>query len=302
MAKKPKIESNFKPQVDLPQSKVAPADIKTGYYSAEKGGYYDEKSGQLYPTSNPNFVPGAVKMGADKSMSGIQYKTEEDRKKFEAYDTLLARQQELQQNKAMAVEATQPPQVTQEDVSKAVPQETILENVQTGGAAVGGLISGGLAGAGTGAAIGSVVPGIGTAIGAGVGAVAGAIVGAVGGAYTSITLDKRGDVKQARKVASIANTNFGQTIDALNAGIISKDEALKRWKRDKISLYAARENLKRDTDTKLDRFLSGGVDELADTNGFVDDLNEIYENEFALALMQPNPQNIKYSYNRETEE
>jgi hypothetical protein len=42
--------------------------------------------------------------------------------------------------------------------------------------------------------------------------------------------------------------------------------------------------------------LSGGADEMAQADDYVRDLETIYELEFAMALMQPNPSNIKYRY------
>lgn len=189
------------------------------------------------------------------------------------------------------------PLLTEQDILNAVPQETGLENLQAGGAGVAGGVAGGFGGALLGAKIGGiggtfVTPGIGTAIGA----VGGAIVGLAGGAYTKISLDKRNDIKQAKKVGTIAYTNFGQTTDALNAGKITRDQAIKRWNEDRISLYAARRNLQRDTSTDLNRFLSGGADELAQIEDYIRDLETFKTQEFLTALENPNPKNIKYIY------
>lgn len=265
-----------------------------GYYDKAKGGYVTQ-DGKLYSTNNPNFKPGLVTQVAPNA----GYKTAEDRKKFEAYDQLVAQRQEALNNQAMAEQAAQTPQITRQDMLEAVPQNTLLDQgTAIGAGAATGIGAGILAGAKAGALLGTAAaPGVGTAIGAVVGVGAG-----IGAYYTKIGFSKRGDIKQADKVAGIAKTNFGQTIDALNAGYISKDVALERWKEDKISLYAAYANLKKDTSTNLDRFLGGGSDELAKVEDYISDLNNIYENEFALALMKPNPQNIKYSYNRESVE
>lgn len=185
----------------------------------------------------------------------------------------------------------QPPQITEQDILNAVPKNTLLEQgTAIGAGTTAGVGAGILAGAKAGSILGTAVsPGVGTAIGTVAGAVAG-----IGTYYVKIRASKRGDVKQAAKVAKTANTNFGQTIDALNAGLISHDVALKRWNEDKVALYAAQTNLKRDTDTNLDRFLSEGSDELVQVNDYIRDLETIYTNEFMLAYSQPNPQNIKY--------
>jgi len=217
----------------------------------------------------------------------------------------LAKQQATQQQNDLATaqgQAKTQPTITEADILKAVPQEDLLNKGQAIGAGIIGAGAGGFAGAGigakTGALLGSAIaPGVGTAIGA----IGGALIGGIGAAYTKIALDKRKDVSQAVKVAQIANTNFGQTIDALNAGLISHEEALRRWNEDKVSLYAAYANLKRETANDLDRFLSGGADELALTEDYIRDLQDIYTTEFLLAYSNPNPKNIKY-LNLNTEE
>lgn len=201
----------------------------------------------------------------------------------------IAQQETLTQAQAQIKPGS--PQITEQDISKAVPQTKLLDQgTAIGAGAATGIGAGILAGAKAGSLLGTAVaPGVGTAIGAAVGVIAG-----VGAYYSKISLSKRNDVKQAIKVAKTANTNFGQTIDALNAGLISHDEALKRWNEDKVSLYAAQANLKRDTDTNLDKFLSGGADELVQVQDYVRDLETIYQTEFMLAFAQPNPSNIKY--------
>jgi hypothetical protein len=295
---------NRNPSTEPTQTNVNAA----GYYDKAKGGYVTS-DGKLYPTNNQNFVPGQLgeptnKIIFDKNSVNVNGKQMtrqeyENYNRFSAYDQLVAQRQEALNNQAMAEQAAQTPQITQQDMLEAVPQNTLLDQgTAIGAGAATGIGAGILAGAKAGALLGTAAaPGVGTVIGAVVGVGAG-----IGAYYTKIGFSKRGDIKQADKVAGIAKTNFGQTIDALNAGYISKDVALERWKEDKISLYAAYANLKKDTSTNLDRFLGGGSDELAKVEDYISDLNNIYENEFALALMQPNPQNIKYSYNRESVE
>jgi hypothetical protein len=274
------------------------ADYK-GQYSDKAGGYVT-KEGKLYPTTNPNFAPDKIPAGLTPTPLYNGYKNVEEQKKFQGYDKGVQAAEKQQQAQQAVTQAQQPTEITQQDILNAVPQETGLEMAQVAGGAIGGAIGGATGGAGIGAGIGALLApataGASIPVGAAIGGTVGGAIGLIGGAYGVITADKRGDVKQASKVGKIANTNFGQTIDALNSGIITKDEALTRWRNDKTSLYAAQANLKRDTDGSLDRFLSGGADEMALVEGYVYDLETIYQLEFEMALMQPNPNNIKYRY------
>jgi len=221
--------------------------------------------------------------GALAGLSGTR-----EQKDVQAIEQQLAQEQAQQQ-----VQATEP-MVTEADIAEAVPQTPFLDQSTAIGA---GVATAGATALGTaaltaklGAMAGTAIaPGIGTAIGAGAGLIAG-----IGAYYTKIGFSKRGDVKQAKKVADIANRNFGQTIDSLNAGDITKDVALKRWREDKKSLFAAYRNLERDTNSQLDKWLSGGADELAVVTDYIQDLEEIYENEFILALAAPDPNRIRY--------
>jgi hypothetical protein len=255
-------------------------------FNPDKTVTYKTKDGVTYNLSPEEYKAILAREGAGSGGG----KTTQKVKELEAVQGGALQRADSQ---IMTQEAAQTPQITEQDILNAVPQENLLEQGTAIGAGVGtGIGAGILAGAKAGSILGTAVaPGVGTAIGA----VVGTIVG-VGAYFTKISYDKRQDVQQAKKVAAIANKNFGQTIDALNAGIITKDEAMKRWKNDKISLYAAYANLKKDTSTDLDRFLSNGADELAEVMGFIDDLNTIYDKEFALALIQPNPNSIKYNY------
>jgi hypothetical protein len=202
------------------------------------------------------------------------------------------------------IQPLEEPQVTEADVERVVPQEPGLEKAS---AAISGLAAAVPAGFGAAAAatkIGgmlgtAVAPGVGTAIGAGVGLLAG-----IGTFYVKMGLDKRQDVQQAFKVSKIATKNFQQTIDALNAGLISQETALERFKEDTITLYAARENLKRETDRDLNRFLSGGADELANVEDRILDLQQTYIPKFYLALANPNPNRINLAdyYSQDKEE
>lgn len=198
-----------------------------------------------------------------------------------------ARQQEVvQQQQAVQEELTQQPNITEQDILAAVPQEPIPEAIKTLGAGVGAGTAV-LAGGGGALGLGGVAAAVGST---GVGLLALGVAAVA--AYGVISYEKRQDVKQAKKVAQTATSNFTQITNALNAGTISKEEAIRRFKESKVALYAAQANLKRETDKDLDRFLSGGADEMTVVNDQVDDLESIYTQAFLQALAAPNPANI----------
>lgn len=286
-------------QAQIARQQELPVETPTPKPTNQDQVFRDQESGNISGVT----IGGKTYLGlnpkdVEKMTAAKQAKTQGGPATMAFEQQALANRQAIQQSQVLSEAQGQvkgTPQLTEQDILNAVPQETALENAQAGIAGVAGGVAGGFGGAALGAKAGALLgtalaPGVGTAIGAGLGA----IVGAIGAAYTKITLDKRGDVKQAMKVAKIANTNFGQTIDALNAGLISKDEAIRRWQEDKINLYAAQINLKRETSNDLNRFLSGGADELAQIEDYVRDLQTIYTTEFLLALSAPNPQNIRY--------
>jgi hypothetical protein len=210
----------------------------------------------------------------------------------EAKDVQAIEEQFAQEQAQQQVQEIQP-MVTEADIEEAVPQTPLLDQGTAIGAGVTTGVGTALGTAALAAKVGGLAGTFGGPLGVGIGAAAGFVTG-IGAYYTKIAFSKRGDVKQAKKVADIANRNFGQTIDALNAGIITRDVALKRFKEDKTSLYAAHANLKRETNSQLDKWLSGGADELAEIEDYIQDLNQIYENEFILALAAPDPNRIRY--------
>jgi len=304
-----KKKSAFETAVEANKPKPAPEATVTPTGNKIRGQeeLIVESGGKKYPTTNPDFRPdanaeqitfkqgGGVEIIPVGSTTPIQLTKEEYNTSQGGAGNVTNKVKELQNPPQQIPNVTGQPNLTPEDISGAVPQSPLLENTVTGASAIGGAISG----AGAGAGIGSIVPGVGTLVGG----VVGGVAGLIGGAYTKITIAKRGDVKQAKKVATTANTNFGQTIDALNAGQIDHATALKRWNEDKVALYAARANLKRDTATSLKRFLSGGADELVQVNDYIRDLETIYNNEFLQAYVQPDKNKIKYlNQTPETEE
>lgn len=294
-----------------------------GRFDEKRGGFVTD-SGEFYPTGIKSFVPGRVPIdrktvvnedgtitvtaanGNSLTFNRKDYNQtflKGDPSLFSLPNNAQLQQQQIeaqaQQNLQTAQGLQGAPQLTEQDILNAVPQEPGFENLQAGAAGIGAGITGIGGGAALGAAIGTItLPGIGTVSGALLGGIAGGVLGSIGGAYTPITADARGDVKQAKKVGQIANTNFGQTIDSLNAGLITPEVALQRWKKDRTALYAARANLKRSTQTDLDRFISGGADELAQIEDYILDFENIYTNEFNIALASPNPAAVKYIYQK----
>jgi len=271
--KKPEVETNY--TSDTPQ-------LQGGTY---QGGTMNRKEFEAYKSALGFSGSGMLTEGVKGALSQTKGTRE--------FNQAQAQQQQTEAQ-MLGQEIQGKPMVTQQDIEEAVPQTPFLDQSTALGA---GVATAGATALGTaaltaklGAMAGTAIaPGIGTAIGAGAGLIAG-----IGAYYTKISFSKRGDVKQAKKVADIANRNFGQTIDALNAGLITRDVALKRFKEDKTSLYAAHANLKRDTNSQLDKWLSGGADELAQIDDYIQDLNQIYENEFILALAAPDSNRIRY--------
>jgi hypothetical protein len=260
--------------------------------------------GGFYPNENPfatdNFSGIQIIEGKNGTIYSIPIKKSEAgimQKTNTVQEQALAnrRTASQEQNNQLINSITGEPNLTEQDLLNAVPQEPGLENLQAGLAGAGGGLAGALGGAGIGAGIGAL-GGPAAPISVPAFAIGGAIVGLIGGAYTKISLDKRGDVTQAKKVAGIAYKNLGQTTDALNSGLITRDVAVKRWNEDRITLYAARANLQRETQKDLNRFLSGGADELAMLQDYINDLETFKKQEFLMALENPNAANVKYIY------
>ena len=177
-----------------------------------------------------------------------------------------------------------------QNVGQLTPEQQNLDVVKGEGivgqaATLGGGIVGGLAGAKYGAAAGTfIAPGLGTAIGA----AAGGLGGFVGGAFTKISYSKRQDVKQANKVYLTSKSNINWIINQVNAGKLDSITAVQMFNDEKANIYSAEKNLKQDTDSNLDRFLSGGADEQASVESYIRLLPEV-ENMLRIAMIKPNP-------------
>ena len=161
--------------------------------------------------------------------------------------------------------------------------------------AAGGGIAGALGGAGTGAAIGagigSIIPGVGTAVGALGGGIIGGIAGGIGGVFTKVSYDKRQDVKQAYAVFTTSKSNMSWIINEVNAGRMSAAQAALMWDEELANFSSAERNLKKDTKTNLNRFLSGGADEASKLEAFRRRLPYL-QMQLELAILNPDPGKI----------
>jgi len=184
--------------------------------------------------------------------------------------------------------AATPEQIAQ--IGTLTPEQKNLNVVQGEGAigniAAGGAgLAGGVIGAKFGAGVGTLItPGVGTVIGG----VIGGVAGAVGGAFTKISADKRQDVKTAYATGLGANNNMDWIINQVNAGKLGAAQAIDMWDEELANLYSAERNLKKETSTNLNRFISGGTDEMAK----IEKLKRRLEQKEALliqALQNPNP-------------
>lgn len=156
------------------------------------------------------------------------------------------------------------------------------------GATAAGGIGGAIGGAGAGAALGSVIPGIGTTIGG----IAGGIIGGTGGTLTKISLSQKQDVKQAFKTFKGAKGNFAWIINKVNSGeITSVNQAVQMWDEELANFLAAERGMKELTSNDLNRFLSGGTDEMREIEAYKRRLPELQQ-ELITALMNPNPNKI----------
>lgn len=151
--------------------------------------------------------------------------------------------------------------------------EGIVGATATGLAAVGG--------AKAGASLGS----LGGPIGTGVGAAAGAL----GAVATKMTFQAKQDVKNANVLYKNAKANMGDIITAVNQGLLSPAQAVIAFNEAKADIMLAHMYLKQLTDDDLNRFLSGGLDELTALETWTRVNIPIAEQELMLAIANPNP-------------
>lgn len=195
--------------------------------------------------------------------------------------------QTAQEQQASQAIQTLGQQTAEQQNRNVVRGEGIVGQAVTAGAG----IAGGIAGAKAGAALGAVAAPFTGGASIPVGAAIGAVGGAIGGTYTKIGFQKRQDVKQALTVYTQAKSNMGWILTETNAGRLSPAQASELWSEQLANLNSAERNLKQDTDTNLDRFLSGGSDELAKVTGFKQRV-PFLQTQLAMAMLKPNPNSI----------
>lgn len=191
----------------------------------------------------------------------------------------MMRQQGEAAQAAMAQLGLTPEQMQRQVVSG----EGVAGGIAAGAAGLTGALGGVGTAAGIGAALGSTVPVAGT--------IAGAVVGAVIGAYTKISISKKQDVKEAFTNYNAAKSNLDWIINNVNNGVLSPQQAVELWDDNLATIYAAQRALKKETSTSLKRFLSGGSDEMAKIDAYVQRL-PFNQALLVQALQTPNPSKI----------
>lgn len=261
-----------------------------GGYDPAKGGYVDA-SGNLYPTTNPNFKPGQT--GAiTPTFEG--YKNLEEQKKFQAYDQQVqqVQQQEELQNAVSQIGLT--PQEIAAAQAKATEAPVDLGQAATAGAVgvapglLGGIATGIAAGAIGGAAAGTAVaPGVGTVALGAVGAVAGLLVGI----KNNIAKQQRGEIASTKKVLTTAKSDMRQL-----ATLASKDPAnaamyIELYDQRLSQVYTAQRKLKLETSGNLNKFMEDGTSELAEFDLFLQPggTADIYKQKLQMALLSGVP-------------
>lgn len=165
--------------------------------------------------------------------------------------------------------------------------EGLVGTAQEAGAGFGGA----LAGAGTGAAIGSIAGPPGTIIGGGVGAV----IGGASAVTTKMSFSKKQEVKNANTLYKNAKSNMGKIITAVNKGSITPEDAIIQFNQQKEDIALAKRHLKMETQSSLDRFLSGGMEELIALESWEAYNIPVAEQGLRNAILNPNP-NISVSF------
>jgi len=282
------------------QNTATSQPTQTGSYDAAKGGYVTDK-GQLYPTNNPKFVPGAtgqpgtsIEFTKDnmvivdgKTLTREQYAQQQ---RDQPYTDAVAKEQQRQEQQQNVSQLG----LSQQEIQQAQMQATEAP-IDKGQAFTAGLaniapsLAGGAAG---GAAIGAIG-------GAGVGAIPGAVIGGVGGAITgflngiraNIKSQQSGEIASTKKTLTAAKTNMRQL-----ATLASKDPAnaaqyVELYNQQLANVYRAQAKLKLETQGNLNAFMEDGTQDLAEFELFLEDggLATIYEQRLAMALMSGAP-------------
>jgi len=192
-------------------------------------------------------------------------------------------QEQIQALEVLGTGSTETQAQTEEFLAQG---EGAFSQAKALGAAAAGLTGGAALGAGVGALGGPFAP-----ITIPAGAAIGGVTGALGGYFGSISFEKKQDVKNSMSVYTGSKSNMMWIINQVNSGRMSGAQASEMFNEEKTNFYVARDNLKKLTDGNLDRFLSGGVDDLAKVYAFEDRLPFMQE-QLAQAILMPDPNKI----------
>lgn len=171
-----------------------------------------------------------------------------------------------------------------EDIGQNVPELQPDSNTGEHALTIASALGGAGAGALAGAALAPATAGASVPIGAGIGLLT-SVLGKVG-------LAKRNDVAEARNNFVNARGNIKAIIQATNQGILDPIDAVSMYNQQLASINLAERQLKELTDNDLDKFLSGGKDELADIQSFRQ-IQDIYQRRLQEAIIAPNPNAVQ---------
>lgn len=282
------------------QSKAPTTTQPNGKYDATKGGYVTE-TGQLYPTKEPNFVPGATgKPGTSieftkdnnvvvdgKTMTRQEYDRQRNNKSY--YADVAQAQQAQQIQQAVSQIGLSPQEIAQAQAQATEAPIDLGQAATAGGAKViPSAITG--AGVGLGAAIGggaiagtAVAPGVGTAIGAGVGLLAGVTAGIL----ANIKSQQSGEIASTKDVLTTAKSDMRKL-----SSLAAKDPGnaaayVEMYNQRLAQVYTAQAKLKLETNGNLNKFMNDGTQDLSDFELFLQPNGQaaIYKRQLELALM-----------------
>lgn len=201
-------------------------------------------------------------------------------------------QRQVLQNRGTAIK-TQPLTVEQANANK-LNAPNVQSNVQLGntagdtaanlGLSTTSLIAGASTGATLGATVGSVVPVLGTAGGA----IIGGVLGGLTAVSAKIASDKRQATKEAFKVYTNGKARDTEILNLANSGIYNPEDIVFQYQLNVANLRAAESELKKQTEGKVNKQLSGAMDELIQVQLY---LSHEEERRIRLeqALANPNP-------------
>lgn len=100
------------------------------------------------------------------------------------------------------------------------------------------------------------------------------------------------NIKEQKTIYTKTQDNFGDIINAVNAGTISQSDAVSAWNRNLNNVKEVQGNLKQLTKNVVGQELSNAQDELIVVSEFLDEEYPYLELQFKNALITPNPNAI----------